>query len=58
MFDVNWSSWGVGVILSQKEGIIEIAMVYASRGLSPIRCKFHPMEDECYVLIWGIKHFQ
>jgi len=58
IFYVNWSGWGAGALLSQKEGIIEIAMAYASKGLSLIQCKFHPIEDECYALIWGIKHFQ
>lgn len=47
MFDVNWSSRGMGVILSQKEGRIDKAMAYASKGLSLIQCKFHPMEGAC-----------
>jgi len=58
VFDVDQSSRGVGVILSQKEGRIERAMAYASKGLSPVECKFHLMEGECYALIWGIMHFQ
>ncbi len=57
VLDVDCSIQGVGAILSQKEGRIERVMVYASKGMSLIQWKFHPMEGECYVLIWGIIHF-
>jgi hypothetical protein len=30
---------------------------YPSKGLSPIQKCFHPMEGECYALVWGIMHF-
>jgi hypothetical protein len=51
VFDVDRSSQGVGVILSNKEGRIERVIAYASKGLSLVQCKFHPMEGECYALI-------
>jgi len=49
---------GVGVILSQKEGKFEKVVAYASKSLMEAQRKFHPMEGECYVLIWGIMHFR
>ncbi len=33
-------------------------MAYASKGLTDTQKKFHPMEGECYALIWGIMHFR
>jgi hypothetical protein len=57
-FDVDWSTKGVGVILSQKEGRFEKVVAYASKGLTMAQRKFHPMEGECYALIWGIMHFR
>jgi len=56
--DVDWSTKGVGVVLSQKEGRFEKVVVYASKGLTMAQRKFHPMEGECYALIWGIMHFR
>jgi hypothetical protein len=56
--DVNWSPKGVGAILSQKEGRMERVIAYASKGLTSVQRKFHPMEGECYALIWGIMHFR
>ncbi len=53
--DVDWSTKGVGAILSQKEGRF---VAYASKGLTMAQRKFHPMEGECYALIWGIMHFK
>ncbi len=32
-------------------------MAYASKGLTSAQKKFHPMEGECYALIWGVMHF-
>jgi hypothetical protein len=49
--DVDWSTKGVGAILSQKEGRFEKAVAYASKGLTLVQRKFHPMEWECYALI-------
>ncbi len=49
---------GVGSVLSQKQNKHECVITYASKGLTPSRKKFHPMEGECYALIWGIMHFQ
>jgi hypothetical protein len=49
--DVDWSTKGVGAILSQREGIFEKVVAYASRGLTVAQRKFHPMEGECYALI-------
>jgi len=55
--DVDWSTKGVGAVLSQKEGRFEKVVAYASKGLTMAQRKFHPMEGECYALIWGIMHF-
>ncbi len=33
-------------------------MAYANKGLTPAQKKFHPMEGECYALIWGVMHFR
>ncbi len=56
--DVDWSSKGVDAILSQKEGRMERVVAYANKGLTSAKRKFHPMEGECYALIWGIMHFK
>jgi hypothetical protein len=52
--DVDWSHKGVGAILSQKEGKFERVVAYASKSLTETQRRFHPMEGECYALIWGI----
>jgi len=49
--DVDWSTKGVGAILSQKEGKFEKVVAYANKGLIVAQRKFHPMEGECYALI-------
>jgi hypothetical protein len=46
------------VILFQKEGKLEKVVAYASKSLTVAQRKFHPMEGECYALIWGIMHFR
>jgi hypothetical protein len=56
--DVDWSTRGVGAILSQKEGRFEKVIAYASKALTEVQRKFHPMEGKCYALIWGILHFR
>jgi hypothetical protein len=56
--DVDWSTKGVGAILFQKEGRFEKVVAYASKGLMVAQRRFHPMEGECYALIWGIMHFR
>jgi hypothetical protein len=56
--DVDWSPKGVGAILSQREGKLEKVVAYASKSLTEVQKKFHPMEGECYALIWGIMHFR
>jgi hypothetical protein len=56
--DVDWFPKGIGAILSQKGGKHEIVVAYASKGLSQAQRKYHPMEGECYALIWGIMHFR
>ncbi len=56
--DVDWSPKGVGAILSQREGKLEKVVAYASKSLTEAQKKFHPMEGECYALIWGIMHFR
>jgi hypothetical protein len=56
--DVDWSPKGVGAILSQKEGTFEKVIAYANKSLTKAHKKFHPMEGECYALIWGVMHFR
>ncbi len=56
--DVDWSTKGVSAILSQKEGRFKKVVAYASKGLNVAQRKFHPMEGECYALIWGIMNFR
>jgi hypothetical protein len=56
--DVVWSTKGIGTILLQREGINEKVVAYANKGLTLVQRKFHPMEGECYALIWGIMHFK
>jgi hypothetical protein len=56
--DVDWSPRGVGAILSQKEGMMERVVAYANKGLTLAQKKFHPMEGECYALIWGVMYFR
>ncbi len=56
--DVDWSPKGVGAILSQKEGRFERVIAYANKSLTEAQRKFHPMEGECYALIWGVMHFK
>ncbi len=57
IFDVDWSIKRIRSILSQKQDKHECVIAYASKGLIPSQRKFHPMEGECYALIWGIMHF-
>ncbi len=33
-------------------------IAYASKSLTEAQRKFHPMEGECYALIWGVMHFR
>jgi hypothetical protein len=56
--DVDWSTKGVGAILSQREGRFERVIAYASKALTLAQRKFHPMEGECYALVWGVLHFR
>ncbi len=55
---MDWSTKGVGAILSQKEGKFERVITYANKALTKVQRRFHPMEGECYALIWGILHFR
>jgi hypothetical protein len=48
----------VGAILSQKDGKFERVVAYANKSLTEAQRKFHPMEGECYALIWGVMHFR
>jgi len=48
----------VGAVLSQREGRCEKVIAYANKALTVAQRKFHPMEGECYALIWGILHFR
>jgi len=44
--------------LSQKEGKLGKVVTYGNKNLIKAHKKFHPMERECYALIWGIMHFR
>jgi hypothetical protein len=57
ILDVDWSIKGVGAILLQNFRRQEQIIAYANKGLSLVQCRFHPMEGECYALIWGIMFF-
>jgi hypothetical protein len=46
------------LIVFQKNGKHEQVIAYASEGLTPIQKHYHPMEGECYALIWKIMHFK
>jgi len=37
---------------------LEKVVAYANKSLTEAQKKFHPMEGECYALIWGIMHFR
>ncbi len=56
--DIEWSPKGVDAILFQRDGRMERVIAYASKGLTSVQRRFHPMEGECYALIWGIMHFR
>ncbi len=43
---INWSIRGVGAILSQKLKKQEQVITYASKRLSLVQKRFHPMEGE------------
>jgi hypothetical protein len=58
ILDVDWSTRGVKAIMSQKDGRNEHVIAYTNKGFSPIQKKFHPMEGECYALVWGIVHLR
>ncbi len=58
ILDVDWFIRGVGAILSQKSKRHDQVIAYASKGLSLVQHRFHPMEGECYALIWGIMYFK
>jgi len=57
ILDVDWSTHGVGSILSQKEGRNEHVIEYANKMFSHVHKKFHPMEGKCYAIVWGVMHF-
>jgi len=44
--------------LSQKEGKFSKVIAYVSESLTEAQRRFHPMEGECYALIWGVMHFR
>jgi hypothetical protein len=49
---------GLRSILSHKQNKHEWVIAYVSKGFTPSWRKFHPMEGECYALIWGVMHFR
>ncbi len=58
ILDVDWFIKGVRSVLSQKRDKHECVIAYANKGFTPSQWKFHPMEGECYAIIWGIMHFR
>jgi hypothetical protein len=54
ILDVDWYVKGVSVILSQKDGRIEMVIVYAI--LFDVQKRFHSMEGECYEVVWGLNY--
>ncbi len=58
ILDVEWSIKGVGAIYSQENGKQKQVIAYANKSLMPLQKHCHPMEGECYALIWGIMHFK
>jgi len=54
ILDVDWSIRGIGAILSQKIERQKQVIAYASKGLFLVQNCFHPMEGECYALVWAI----
>jgi hypothetical protein len=50
--------WNFLYSLFQKEGKLERVVAYAIKSLTSVYKKFHPMDEECYALIWGIMHFR
>jgi len=42
---------------NSEDGKFERVIAYASKSLTAAHKKFHPMEGECYALIWGVMHF-
>ena len=57
LLDVDWSSKGVGAVLSQETRGMEHLVAYASKARTAIQRKYHPMEGECYALVWALMHF-
>jgi hypothetical protein len=56
--NVDYSQKRVGAISSQKEDKLDKVVAYANKSLTKAQRKFHPMERECYALIWGIMNFR
>jgi hypothetical protein len=48
--------WGLYYHKSQED--MNKLLLIASKGLLPIQCCFHPMEGECYALIWCIMYLR
>jgi hypothetical protein len=44
--------------LCEKDGRKGVVVAYASEGLSKSQKNYHPMEGECYALIWVVMHFR
>jgi hypothetical protein len=57
ILNVNYSTKGVNIILFLKDRKKECVITYASKGLSIIQQRVHPMEGEYYALILGVMHF-
>ena len=57
ILDVDWSGKGVGAVLSQKIKGREHPIAYTSKALTSSQKKYHPMEGECYALVWALMHF-
>ncbi len=58
ILDVDWSTKGVGAVLCQKDGRKGVVVPYESKGQSKSQKNYHPMEGECYPLVWVVLHFK
>jgi hypothetical protein len=56
ILDVDWSTKEVGAVLCQKDLRKGVVVAYASKGISKSPKNYHPMEGECYALIWVVMH--
>ena len=51
------SNLGLGVVLSQVQDGVEVAIGYASCQLRPGEENYPPIQKECLAVVWGIRYF-